>query len=164
MRKYSLILLVSTVVNCKNKLTKYKRMVLTEIWKVCSIMSSTARSDPCATKYSMTANAWLKSNSSYWKKSKLCIYQHRKCHQKFFSMYLKILRNNMVLWKALPCIHSANLFQFHPVLSKGHSWLFDIQYWKYSRSNQLTRRNIRNFLYIWKPKTNKNKVIYPEKR
>ena len=32
-------------------------IVLTDIWNVCSIMSSTARSDPCATKYSMTVNA-----------------------------------------------------------------------------------------------------------
>jgi hypothetical protein len=44
----------------QEKQTEYKRIALTEIWKVCSIMSSTARSDPCDTKYSITANAWHK--------------------------------------------------------------------------------------------------------
>jgi hypothetical protein len=50
--------------HCRDNRQFYLNMkiVLTDIWNVCSIMSSTARSDPCATKYSMTANAWYQND------------------------------------------------------------------------------------------------------
>ena len=43
---------------CITSLSGLDKTTRTEIWKVCSTMSSTARSDPLAMRYSMTVSAW----------------------------------------------------------------------------------------------------------